>query len=417
VITPPVQVAILDAFANPAPSATNAVTIALGVNPTGATLSGTTTVTPVGGVAKFTDLGIDRPGTGYTLAATAPGLTGAASAPFNFVIITFAAVSAGDHACGLTPAGTAYCWGFNYSGALGNGTTANSATPVAVAGGLTFAVVSAGAGYTCGVTPAGAAYCWGSNDSGALGNGTTTNSTAPVAVAGGLRFAALTAGQDFHTCGVTPAGAAYCWGLNIAGQLGNGTVTAVDNPMPVAVSGGLTFAAVSAGGENHTCGVTSAGAAYCWGANDWGQLGVGTTIFGSTAPVAVAGGLTFAAVSAGFNHTCGLTPAGAVYCWGFNYDGELGNGTTANSTAPVAVAGGLTFAAVSAGYRHTCGLTPAGVAYCWGSNSNGQLGVSNTTFSATPIAVAGGRTFAAVSAGWGTCGLTPAGAVYCWGYN
>src|SRR5207302_1823102 len=156
--------------------------------------------------------------------------------------LTFAQVSAGaDYACGVTTAGVAYCWGDGFYGELGNGRGGGAAPWVAVAGGYTFAAVSAGGSFGCGVTTAGLAYCWGNNGLGELGNGTTTNSTTPVVVSGGHTWAAVSAGEGLTTCGVTTAGAAYCWGYNFYGQLGNGTTT--NSKTPVAVSGGYTFAA------------------------------------------------------------------------------------------------------------------------------------------------------------------------------
>src|SRR5439155_933193 len=160
-------------------------------------------------------------------------------------------------------------------------------------------------------------------------------------------------------CGVTTAGAAYCWGDNIYGELGTGTTSF--SHTPVAVSGGHTFAGVSAGGYYATCGVTTAGAAYCWGLNNYGQLGNGSLTNSST-PVAVSGEPTFAAVSAGKYSACGVTTARAAYCWGLNPYGGLGNGTTTNSSTPVAVSGGLTLATVSTEYQSACGVTPAGAA-------------------------------------------------------
>jgi len=371
-------------------------------------------VAAVNGVATFSNLRIDNPGAGYTLTASANGLNGATSGAFT--VSGFAAVTAGgNHSCGLTAAGAPYCWGVNSEGELGNGSTTNSSTPAAVSGGLTFAAVHAGPGsaHSCGVTTASAAYCWGYNGYGQLGNGSTSNSTVPVAVAGGLAFAVVSGGFG-HSCGVTGAGAAYCWGWNFAGQLGNGSTT--NSSTPVAVTGGLTFLSVSAG-EYHSCGLTAAGAGYCWGDNTSGQLGNGSTTSRS-APAAVAGGLTFVAVNAGGAHSCGLTAAGVAYCWGANSFGELGNGANTIDSTPVAVAGGLTFAAVRGGNDHTCGLSTAGAAYCWGDNADGELGNGTTTNSNTPVAVTGGLTFAAVSAGSGfSCGVTTAGTAYCWGRN
>jgi alpha-tubulin suppressor-like RCC1 family protein len=338
----------------------------------------------------------------------------------------------GNHTCGVTVAGAAYCWGYNEYGQLGDGTTTTTLSPVLVAGGVSFAAVSAGGYHTCGVTAAGAAYCWGHNGVGQLGDGTLTNRSSPVLVAGGVSFAAVSAGGQ-HTCGVTAAGAAYCWGFNGIGQLGDGTLT--NRSSPVLVAGGVSFATVSAGG-GHACGVTAAGAAYCWGYNRWGQLGVGTTtgpemctLPCSTVPVLVVGGVSFAAVSAGGQHTCGVTAA--AYCWGINGTGQLGDGTRTGRSSPVLVAGGVSFAAVSAGVNHTCGVTAAGAAYCWGYNEYGQLGVGTTTgpetcitdghypCSTVPVLVVGGVSFAAVSAGGNnhSCGVTAAGAAYCWGSN
>src|SRR5439155_285909 len=159
---------------------------------------------------------------------------------------------------------------------------------------------------------------------------------------------------------------------------------------PAPVAGGVAFAALSAGNNGaggHICGVTTSGAAYCWGHNGNGQLGDGTTT-DRLVPTPVAGGVTFAALSAGGQHTCGVTPSGAAYCWGFNGAGGLGDGTTTQRLVPTLVAGGVTFAALSAGEAHTCGVTTSGVVYCWGLNGNGQVGDGTTTNRLVPTAVA-----------------------------
>lgn len=338
--------------------------------------------------------------------------------------LTFAAVSAGaSHTCGVTTNGLAYCWGSNIFGELGDGTQISRGNPVLVSGGLTFAAVSAGASHTCGLTTNGVAYCWGRNDFGELGDGTTlTSRTSPVLVVGGLTFAAVSAGGSRHTCGVTTSGEAYCWGDNSKGQLGDATLTARPNPVPV--SGGRTYAAVSAG-ASHTCGVTTSGEAYCWGRNDFGQLGDGAATDPRTSPVPVSGGFTFATVSPGDLHSCGVTTSGAAHCWGLGDFGQLGDGmTTASRPSPVSVAGELTFGPVSAGGQdfvrsHTCGVITSRAAYCWGSNADGQLGEATlTTLRRSPVRVVGGLTFTAVSAGGRhTCGLTTDGVAYCWGSN
>ncbi len=425
-IVPALTVAIQDGFSNTVTSSTDAVTLALGTNPGGGTLSGTTTVNPSAGIATFPDLSIDQSGSGYALVAASGTLTSATSAPFGIRFV-FAGVSVGGYyTCGVTTGGAAFCWGSNVSGQVGDGTTMTRLTPVPVSGGLAFTKVSVGLFHTCGVATSGAAYCWGDNSRGQLGDGTMTDRLTPVPVSGSLTFTTVSTG-DQHTCGVTTSGAAYCWGLDDAGQLGASSSALCSRPgetvrpcstAPIAVSGGLAFVGVSAG-DYHTCGVTTSGAAYCWGYNANGQLGDGTTTT-RLSPVPVSGGLTFAAVSAGFAHTCGVTTGGGAYCWGDNSDGGLGDGTTTARLSPVPVSGGLTFATLSAGTGYTCGVTTGGTADCWGGNTAGALGDGTVTSRLSPVPVSGGLTFAAVNAAsWSfhTCGVTTSGAAFCWGEN
>jgi alpha-tubulin suppressor-like RCC1 family protein len=368
----------------------------------------------------------------------------------------FAAVTAGfSHSCALTTSGAAYCWGRGESGELGNGNTASSSVPVAVAGELTFTTVTAGIYYTCGLTREGEAYCWGDGGDGVLGSGpretcgrASACAKAPQRVAGEHTFRSITAGP-LTACALTPSGAAYCWGWGEDGQLGNGTTSLwYSSAVPVAVSGGLSFAAISPG-DGTTCAVTTTASAYCWGANHFGALGIGnssgpqqcyfsewrwpfyTGLGGcSLVPQPVPGARAISAISAGFERPCALQLDGAAICWGQNEDGGLGNGVTNGpemctpyrvpcSTAPVSVAADLRFATLGPSRRNICGVTPAGAAYCWGNNFDGQLGNGTFDFAATAVAVAGGLEFAAVHAGMGyhACGVTRAGEVYCWGNN
>jgi alpha-tubulin suppressor-like RCC1 family protein len=351
---------------------------------------------------------------------TAPELKPALTATAPSAL-AFRQVSAGGSSCGVTTDNRAYCWGSNSVGQLGDGTTTQRLTPVAVAGGLLFRQVAAGYGQTCGVATDNRAYCWGRNFDGELGDGTTTMRPAPVAVVGGLNFVQVDAGVR-HTCGLSyPDRRAYCWGSNAYGQLGDGTTT--NRLTPVAVMGGRQFRHVSAG-EFHTCGVTSTYQTFCWGRNQHGELGDSTTTT-RLIPVPVAGGRQFRQVDAGWSHTCAVSTADRVSCWGQGRYGQLGIGKTGRRLWPGAVAGGLTFQRVTAGWRHTCGETTLNRAYCWGLNNAGQLGNGTTSgpedcntlvCSTKPVAVLGGLYFGQVSAGVsGTCGKTPANVAFCWG--
>ncbi len=308
--------------------------------------------------------------------------------------LVFSSVSAGDDfACAIATVGAAYCWGDGGYGKTGNGSNGGAAEPKLVTSALSFSSISAGGNHACGLAAGGAAYCWGMDSTGQLGDARHVNSTTPIPVSGGstvATFASITAGFR-HSCGVQSDGVAYCWGRNSTGELGTGGFGDADTPVPVA--GDLRFTSISAGGdtvqpppvriESHTCAIAVGGAAYCWGSNESGQLGNGSIGDNSAVPVAVTGGLVFASISAGSRHTCGLTTAGAVYCWGHNHDLQLGRGPptggNSDSGVPEIVAGGdlpasVTLTTISAGTRHSCAVGSDGAAYCWGSNIFGALG-------------------------------------------
>ena len=302
----------------------------------------------------------------------------------------------GAHTCGLTSDGTPHCWGSNANGQLGDNSTTNRDAPVAVATALKFVRIDAGAQHTCALTSDGRAFCWGRNNRGQLGDGTTTLRSAPVAVIGGHTMQRIAAGglSFGHTCALVTGGDLYCWGDNERGQLGIGTGGTVadltPHPEPTKVGGGLTFTAVTAGLGRHTCGLTTTGGAYCWGENAFGALGDGS-FQRSAVPVLVRGGLVLAQVVAGgfIGHTCGLTASGTAHCWGENEVGQIGDGSTVDRVEPSAVTGGLSFTSLDAGSRHTCGRATKGGVYCWGSGGAGQLGINSTNMTAVPTKVAG----------------------------
>ncbi|MGH7528131.1 MAG: RCC1 domain-containing protein [Gemmatimonadales bacterium] len=296
----------------------------------------------------------------------------------------FQSISAGDldHTCGRTLGSDGYCWGNNWGGELGDGNSpTDSDIPVPVSGGHAFQSISAGANYSCGLVPGGDAWCW------PFKLGTNNWSDTPGLVVGGHAFLSISTGSG-HACGVISGGEAHCWGENESGQLGDGNA-GITSWTPVPVGGGHAFKSVSAGGVL-SCGLSYDGEAYCWGTNIFGGLGDGNSPTNSDTPVPVVGGHTFQSINAGFSHTCALTYAGDAYCWGSNYSGQLGDGNgSTDSDTPVPVIGGHSFLSISAGASHTCGVTSVGKVLCWGNNDFGQLGDGNVpTWSDSPVEVA-----------------------------
>jgi alpha-tubulin suppressor-like RCC1 family protein len=310
----------------------------------------------------------------------------------------FRAIATGyAHTCGLKADGSAWCWGIGQFGSLGYATSlADQPVPVAVAGNHEFIALTAGYFHTCGLKANGAALCWGYNFYGQVGNGTAGNlATTPSPVTGSYAFQSLSAG-GYHTCGITTSGSTLCWGYNGFGQLGNGTSTGAATPIPTNVGGAMTFASI--GAENfHTCALDANGAAYCWGFNNQGAVGNDTQFGFVSTPTAVAGGLSFVELTGGGPgyHTCGRVSSGAAYCWGYNAFGQGGIGTTFPSAlkTPTLVSGG-NWATLSTGELHSCGITTAGVAKCWGYNGAGQLGIPGFVPTSTPTNVSGGIVFA-----------------------
>jgi alpha-tubulin suppressor-like RCC1 family protein len=331
------------------------------------------------------------------------------------------------HTCGLDAAGLAYCWGSDFSGALGRGRIRqfnSAATPGAVTGGHAFAALTVGADFACGLTMVGSALCWGGNQWGQLGDGTDGSAfsevgafgrATPVAALGGHTFTSVRAG-GFHVCALDATGQAFCWGLDSFGQLATGPYGGASSHRsePTPAAGVLRFRSLGLG-SLHSCAVGTDSLTYCWGLNDRAQLGIDTAAspgrcgggwWCGTTPIALDSAFRFVAVTAGRVHSCGLTASGTAYCWG---DG---------SPEPKPVAG-LAFTTLEAGVNHTCGLTADGTAYCWGENDKGQIGDGTVTaLRPTPVPVATPTKFRSLAPGGShTCGVSGDGQGFCWGWN
>lgn len=334
----------------------------------------------------------------------------------------YSSVTGADYlTCDLATGGVAWCWG-----ELGDNSGSTTALePVTVGTTVRFTQLSAYGAHICGLEADGDAYCWGPNTDGYLGIGTfDAGVDVPTAVVGGIKFKSISAG-GVHTCGVSTAGVGYCWGDNVNAQLGSSTASEV--AQPTLVLGGHTWASISAGTIN-TCGITTAGAGYCWGSDTYGQLGDGGTVSGSTVdtaavPVPVAGSHTWKQISVGQFHACGVTTAGAAYCWGKNDIGRLGNNDVndLSQSAPVAVVGARTYKSIDAGRLATCAITTGDQAYCWGANSAGQYGVqAPSDLSKLPVLAVGGMTVSEIntSSGEHTCAISlDRKTVRCFGLN
>jgi alpha-tubulin suppressor-like RCC1 family protein len=403
-----VAVRVNDDYGNLVTSAADTVTVELlatGQFWASRTMTGTLTAVAVNGVATIPGLRVDVAGAGLQLKASAPSRTVAASTGFR-IKLTFLQVATGigTHVCGVTVSNSAYCWGSNGSGELGNGSTAADSIPRLVSGGLAFRRISVGSTFSCGLTTGDAVYCWGSNSNGRIGNGSGTASFATpqlVTTPAGRRFTDIVLGFN-HACATTvdatsaPAGL-YCWGGNVSGQLGDGTGT--DRNAPTVVAGGAVWKRVGPG-YDASCAIRSDDLAFCWGFHGQGQLGIGSGTGNFTTPQQVSTN-TFAEVDGGYRHFCARRPAPAdsIWCGGRNAEGQLGDGTNTQRNDEVRMLDHLTWASVSAGDRVTCMLDSSGTF----TNANRH------------VAVSGGRAFATISAATNVCGVTATGEAWCWG--
>jgi alpha-tubulin suppressor-like RCC1 family protein len=322
-------------------------------------------------------------------------------------------VSAGYYStCVIKEDNSLWCWGGNYSGQLGDGTFINRAFPHMK---ITDNVlqISANEYHTCAIISDNSLWCWGANGSGQLGDGTNTNRNTPVPITSGVSSVAL--GGD-HTCAVKQDGSLWCWGYNYYGQLGDGTSgVGTDKNTPFQImSSGVSSVAL---GEYHTCAIKQDGSLWCWGYNYYGQLGDGTSGVGTdknTPFQIISSGVS--SVALGSYHTCAIKQDGSLWCWGRNNYGQLGDGTNTNRNTPFQIiSSGVS--SVALGGDHTCAVKTDGSLWCWGRNNYGQLGDGTYTNRNTPVQIMSSGVSSVALGGDHTCAVKTDGSLWCWGSN
>jgi alpha-tubulin suppressor-like RCC1 family protein len=328
----------------------------------------------------------------------------------------------GTLTCALVGSGDGKCWGYNKDGELGNGRTMNSRTPVEVAGVSGATAVASGYKHACVVLAGGSVSCWGYNKSGALGNGTNTSSSRPVAVTGIGNTVSQSSGGG-HSCAVVAGGTLYCWGDNEVGQLGTGE-RSLYAPFgifaPVKVTLVSNVVSVSAG-FLHTCVLVSGGTIECWGYNNDGQVGDGSRDryrpHAHPAPALVKGITDAVQISAGAFHNCALLSSGHVECWGYIVSSDYSRALL-DTPVPEVVPGISHAISISSGGFVTCALIADGTVKCWGENEFGQLGNGKWKDSTRPVPAVGINNAVSISSGGlHNCAVLAGGSVRCWGGN
>ncbi len=384
---------------------------------TGDTMDGgggsTCVLRATGALACWGSNGSGQLGDGTMTTSMAPVLVRSLAAPMTSVSTAQGAT------CARRASGEISCWGSATYGKLGNNSNVGSeAYPIGHWSLENAGAVGLGAAHACARSASGSVSCWGRGDLfGSLGDGTVTDSWTSVLVSGLSTVSSIGIGYS-HGCAVRTTGDVLCWGRNDQGQIGDGTTTQRNTPVPVTLSNVSEVAL----GTLHTCARTASGSVFCWGDDSAGQLGDDATLLDQTLPVQVSGIGSAVEIVAGEMHSCARLATGEVRCWGQGGSGRLGNGSTVDAPVPVVVSGGVTdFVDLHAGSRHTCGVRATGAVMCWGADGTGQLGDGVTLMDRpTPTAVMGVSDAVRIGPGPSAnhvCVVRTNGSLACWGDN
>ena len=299
------------------------------------------------------------------------------------------------HILAIKTDGSLWAWGSNRSGAFGDGTEISKSSPVKI-GSSSWSAIAAGSAFSLGILITGALYAWGDNSYGQLGDqtgGSFTSKSSPVKI-GSSSWSAIAAGYGF-SLGILTTGVLYAWGENNNGALGNLSTTNQSSPVLVSGPAGASWSIISA--YLHSLGILTTGALYAWGYNSTaGILGDNTASVSKSSPVKI-GSSSWSAIAAGQNHSLGILTTGKLYAWGSNVKGQLGSSPSRSSPGQV---GSYSWSYISAGWQISCGIS-YGKLYAWGDNTYGQLGDGTTTTLSTPTQI-GVSNWVSVSCGYAT---------------
>ncbi|WP_455202508.1 RCC1 domain-containing protein, partial [Kaarinaea lacus] len=343
----------------------------------------------------------------------------------------YAVVATGDyHSCALKQDQSMWCWGHNLYGQLGNGSNLNATheffTIPQQSGSMVSDWISIDVGYdhVCGIRNSGTLWCWGSNYSAQLATGDWMEASQPRLVENYFNWVQISISSD-NGCAIDSVGDLYCWGLSSTGAVGQGSFYDGSTVYPTYIQSDITWLNVS-NGVTHTCGLKADNTAWCWGSNNYGQLGDGfiSDLNGSqdrASPYPVNTTMLWKSLTSGGWHNCGIAMDDRIYCWGWNAAGQLGVGDETERLVPTLISDNSTWKKVRANWSHTCAIKSDDSLWCWGYNTSGQLGngeFGDTAQQNTPVPIASGTSFKDVSLGaWHTCAITINNEKLCWGYN